>query len=102
MYTPPPDSPSRPPFSQSTFVQQPTWTGIFVSYGMMAALPLVLWVVSRPLAGAVVLSTMVGLFIATRYAYRLVRCFYECQEFVFDLTENVRITVAQVPANDPN
>lgn len=77
-----------------------TWERVLVSYAMMAAIPLLLWVVSRPLAGTVVLASAGGLLVGARRASRLVRCFHRCRGFAFDLGERVRITVAPVPCDD--
>lgn len=79
-----------------------TWQTVLVSYTMLAAIPLLLWVVSYPLVGSAVLAAVVGLFIVARRASELVRCFYECQRFTFDLGRTVQITVTRCTVDDPN
>lgn len=88
----PPLDPRERPLAESL-----TWQSIAVSYALMAVIPLLLWAVSRPLAGSVLLVGAASLFIGGRRAYRLRRCFYDCQEFTFDVLGRARITVAQIP-----
>jgi len=96
MSRPPLDPRDRPP------IESPTWQSVLLSYGLVAVIPLLLWVVSQPVAGIVTLGGIAGLFIGGRRAYRLIRCFYNCQEFTFDLLGRARITVAQIPATEAN
>ncbi len=74
---------------------EPTLQSILAAYAVVAAFPLLLWVISNPLAGAVTVLTTVTLITGARRAVVLVRCFYECQGFTVDLGGKVRITVAQ-------
>ncbi|WP_433630187.1 hypothetical protein [Halomicrococcus sp. NG-SE-24] len=69
---------------------------------MVAAIPLLLWVVSQPLVGSVTLAAVVGLLVGGRRAYRLTRCFYDCQGFTFDLGGKAQITVTQIPIDEAN
>lgn len=80
---------------------RPTWTHILASYAMAAAIPLLLWVASQPLAGTAALASAAGLVVVARRARELIRCFHECRGFAFDLGENVRITVSQIADDDP-
>lgn len=96
MFRPPLDPRDRP------LVEQPTWRSVLVSYAVVAAIPLLLWVVSRPLAGTVTLGAVAGLIVGGRRAYGLTRCFYDCQGFTFDLVGKAQITVARIPADEPN
>lgn len=95
MFRPPIDPRDRP------LVEPPTWRSIVVSYALVAVVLLLLWVVSYPRAGAVILAGIAGLFIGGRRAYRLIRCCYNCEEFSFDLFGRARITVSQTSANEP-
>lgn len=96
MIAPPLDPRDRP------HIEQPTWRSILVSYALVAAFPLLLWGISQPLAGAVTLATLAGLFVGGRGVYKLTRCFYVCQEFTVDLGRTARITVAQIPTDEAN
>jgi hypothetical protein len=69
---------------------------------MVIAIPFVIWIVSQPLTGIVVLTAIVALFTGTRRAYRLARCFYDCEAFAFDVGGKARITVTQLSAEDAN
>ncbi|QLG29170.1 hypothetical protein HUG10_17260 [Halorarum halophilum] len=73
-----------------------------MSYATIAAIPILLWVGSQPLAGAAMLAAVVGLLVGVRRAHRLVRCVHECRALTFDLGGEVRITVAQHPTDDPS
>jgi len=94
MYKPPRDPRDRP------LIEQPTWQRVFVSYAMIAVIFLLIWGVSQPRAGVVVLAAIVGLFIGGRRAYRLTRHFYDCREFTFELGGKIKITVTQLPTGD--
>lgn len=75
--------------------KQPTWGNVLAAYALMAAVLLLLWAVSNPLAGAIALAAIVGLSVGARRAVRLIRCFQDCREFAVDLVGNVRITVTR-------
>jgi hypothetical protein len=94
MIRPPLDPRDRP------LVDRPTWQSVVASYALVAAIPFLLWLVSSPVAGTVTLAAIAGLFVGGRRAHRLVRCFYDCQQFTVDLLGRARITVAQTPANE--
>jgi hypothetical protein len=79
MYQPPPDS-RLPPDRID-----PTWSEILLCYALLAAVPLVLWAASDPLAGAAVFVTTVGLVAGGRHTVRLVRCLRRCGGFTVDL-----------------
>lgn len=91
----PPHDPHDPPR-----ITNPTWWSILVSYALVAAIPLLLWAITNPLAGTVSLVGVAGLIIGGRHAYRLRRCFYQCQELTFRLGETAQITVTQLPTDD--
>ncbi|WP_157971746.1 hypothetical protein [Halorussus litoreus] len=95
---------SRPPLDPQDRIalRNPTWRNVLVSYAMVLAVPIALWAVSEPLAGAVVVATLAGLAVATRRAYGLVRCFRQCRGFAFDLGETARITVTQTSSDEVN
>lgn len=67
---------------------------------MVLAVPLLLWVISQPLAGAVVLSSGIGLLVGVRRASRLIRCFSDCDGFAFDLGGRIRISIRQPHVDD--
>lgn len=91
MFRPPHDPQDRP------LIETPTWRSVFVSYALMAVLPLLLWIVSQPVAGTVTVAGIASLLIAGKRAYRLNRCFYHCQKFTFNLFGKARITVTHIP-----
>lgn len=80
----------------------PTWRSILVSYALVAAIPLLLWAISNPFAATVSLVGVAGLLIGGHHAYKLRRCFYQCQELRFRLGETAQITVAQLPTDETN
>lgn len=94
----------RPPLKprERPLIDQPTWQSIVVSYALVAVIPLLLWVVSYPRTGTVTLAGIAGLLIGGQRAYRLIRCFYDCQGFTFDLLGRARITVTQIPTTEAN
>ena len=94
MYRPPSDPRDRPR------IERPTWQQVLLSYAMVAALPVLLWVASEPLVGTAAIATAGGLFVGGRRAHALVRCFDDCEEFAFDLGGRARVTVRQLPADE--
>ena len=94
----------RPPHDPQDLprITNPTWRSILVSYVLIAAVPLLLWVISNPLAGTITLVGVTALVIGGRHAYKLRRCFYHCQELTFRLGETAQITVTQLPTDDAN
>jgi hypothetical protein len=91
----PPDAPTRP------LDERLTWRSILVSYAMMAAVPLLLWVAGRPLLRVTAVAAVVGAFAVARRGAALRRCFYECGGFAFDLGGSVRVTISRPRADDP-
>lgn len=89
MYRPPSDPRGHPA------LDRPRWRSLLAGYASVAAFFLSLWVVSHPLAGAVVLATVVGSVVGARRASELARCFHDCGGFSFDLGGRLRITVTQ-------
>lgn len=89
MTRPPSDRPDRP----ARF--DPTWDDVLVSYGMMAAIPLLLWVVSRPVVGALSLAVGAGVVVGARRAYRLARSVRACRTVTADLGRRVHVTVTR-------
>ncbi|WP_435180092.1 hypothetical protein [Halorussus sp. AFM4] len=94
----------RPPLDprDSPLVDQPTWRSVAASYLLAAAIPIVLWIATRPIAGLVTVAAVAGLIVGARRAYRLRRCFRDCRGFAFDLGGRARITVSRIPADEPN
>ena len=74
-------------------MEEPAWQRIAVAYAMAAATPLLLWVTSRPVAGAATLTAGAALVVAGRRGYALARCLHECRRITFDLGGRTRITV---------
>lgn len=93
MYRPPSDPRDHPAFDR------PRRWSLLTGYALVAAFFLSLWVVSHPLAGAVVLAAIVGSFVGVRRASELARCFHDCGGFSFDLGGRVRITIARTDAD---
>ncbi|NHN61207.1 MULTISPECIES: hypothetical protein [Halorussus] len=93
MFTPPPSPRDRPALDRLT------WTRVLVSYAVIAAIPFALWVVSRPMAGAVALASLAGLVVGARRVHALHQCFRDCRGFAFDLAGRVRVTITP-PADD--
>lgn len=73
----------------------PTWQSLLVSYALVAAILPVLWFVSYPVFGSIVVVTAVGIGVALRRAWRLRRCFHHCGGFSLDLAGRMRIAVTQ-------
>ncbi|WP_458208000.1 hypothetical protein [Haladaptatus sp. NG-SE-30] len=94
MFRPPLDPRDRP------LIEHPTWRSVLVSYTLVAAIPILLWVVSQPLTGIVALASIAGLLTGGRRAYRLTRCFYDCQGFTFSVGGKAQITVSQIPTDE--
>jgi len=74
-------------------MEEPTWQRIAVAYAMAAAIPLLLWVASRPVVGAATLTAGAALVVAARRGYALARCLRECRLITFDLGGRTRVTV---------
>lgn len=92
----------RPPLAPRTRLTpvEPTWRSILASCATIAAVPVLLWLANRPLAGAVALAVVAGLAVGAGRARRLAHCLGECRGIAFDLVGNVRITVTWSPADD--
>ena len=87
---------SRPPNGPRIRpITEPTWQRIAADYAMVAAIPLLLWVVSHPVAGAATLTISAALVVAGRRAYALTRCLRECRQVTFQPGGRTRITVAR-------
>lgn len=69
---------------------------------MMAVIPLLLWVVSQPLVGTLILALIVGGIVGVRRAIGLSRCLAECRQFTVALGRNHQITVSQRCACETN
>lgn len=89
MYVPPIDPRDDP------LTDRPASRGILVIYAALFAFPVLLWIVSQPLVGGVVLVTVVGSAIGVRRAARLARCFYDCGGVAFDLAGRVRVSLTR-------
>lgn len=78
-----------------------TWDKVLASYGLIAAIALVLWAVSNPLAGSLAFGTIAGLLYGARRTAPLVRCFYNCRRLAFDVGDRARITIERPPVDEP-
>ena len=74
---------------------EPTWQHIAAGCAIAAAIPLLLWVVSHPVAGAATLTTGAALTVAGRRAYALTRRLRECWQVTFQPGRRTRITIAR-------
>ena len=94
MQRPPPDPRfrSRP--------KTPTWRSVIAAYAVVAALPVLFWAVSNPLAGGVGLAAALALRATARRGAKLRRCLRDCEGFAVDLGESVRVTVTRPPADE--
>jgi len=90
MHKPPSDPRHR------SALRAPSWGDVVAAYAFVAAVVALFWVVTYPLAAAVVLAVVAGGG-GVRYAVRLVRCVRDCRAVVFDLGERVRISVTGIP-----
>ena len=70
-----------------------------MSYALVALIFPILWFVSNPILGSVLVVIAVGVGIALRRAWRLRRCFYDCGSFSLDLADRVWIAVTQPDAD---
>jgi len=93
----------RPPLvpRQHRIDEKPTLRGVLASLVVVAAIPLLFWTATHPLAGAVTLAAVVGLAIVVLRALRLLRCLVECGGFAVDLGDAVRIRVTRPEACGP-
>jgi len=82
----PPDPRYRPP------PDEPTWGSILIVFAMIAAVPMLLWIASTPLAG-VLLAAFAGLLVGARRVVGLTRCAPTCRQLTVDLGSTVQITV---------
>jgi hypothetical protein len=71
------------------------WREILTGYGVVLAVPLVLFAISQPLVAAVLAASLVGAAVLGRRTLALARCYERCGGFSFEFGERVRITIAQ-------
>jgi hypothetical protein len=91
----------QPPLGPRPGATEPTWRTLLVRYAVVAAVPILLWAVSQPVASLLALGGIAAIGIAARRGYGLVRCFYDCEAMVFDLGGKARITISQAPTDEP-
>lgn len=94
---------NRPPLDTRDRPERksPTWGGVVVSYALVAAIPMLLWVVSSPVAGVAALAGAGALLVAGRHSYRLLRCYRECEAMTVALLGRARITITQMEDGEP-
>ncbi|NHN40714.1 hypothetical protein G9C85_03565 [Halorubellus sp. JP-L1] len=78
--------------------RNPTWRGVLVAYGLLAAVPASLWLLTHPLLGAVAVAAFGGLSVASHRTLELYRCVQTCGGFALDLGDSVQICVGQPAA----
>lgn len=93
MYVPPIDP--RDP-TEST---QPTWQNVAISYALLGAVLLSLWVISNPVAGTAALTAFAVVAVGGHRTVGLVRCLRDCGAFAFDPVGDVRVTVSRRSAD---
>lgn len=93
-------SPTDPP-DRLTY-RRVTWNDVAVTFALLAAIPLLFWAASDPLAAGVALAAVATATVAARRARRLARCVRACCGLAVDLPGTVRVTVAWEPDCDPN
>jgi len=83
----------------------PAWRELLASYALVAAVPVALWVVSRPLLGAVTIVSLVasfgGLVVGARRLAELRRRLPDCGGLTVDVGETIQVTVTRGPAGEP-
>lgn len=89
MYRPPRDPRTTPP------PDRVGWREILTGYGLVLAVPFVLFASSQPLVAGVLAASLVGVAVLTRRLLALARCYDRCGGFSLEFGERVRITVAQ-------
>lgn len=67
---------------------------------MVAAIPVLLWLVSNPLSGVATALAVAGVAAGTRKAATLVRYCEECRRVAFDVGGTATITVTGRPVDD--
>lgn len=80
--------------------KNPTWRNIVAAYAVVAAVPVLFWVASNPLAGGVGIAAALALRAGARRGAKLRRCLRDCEGFAVDLGERLRVTVTRPPANE--
>lgn len=93
MYRPPPEDRAR------LVPEEPSWQRVVESYALVAAFFLVLWAVSNPLVGTVVIITLAGASLVAPRAIGLVRCLSRCREITVQLGRRFRITIVRGPVD---
>lgn len=77
-----------------------TWAQIVLGYTLVAAVPLLLWTLSSPLLGGVVVLAHAGLFVAGHRGLGLKRCLDTCGEFAFSIAGRVCVSISR-PTDSP-
>lgn len=95
MYEPPLDP------RDSAATTTPTWKAIVARYAFVAAFPVLLWAVSNPVFAVLAGGGVAASYLGARHGYRLARCFRDCKAMTVDVAGTARITVRQVPSDDP-
>lgn len=92
--------PTRDPTDSGTY-RTVSWKNVLSSYALVAAIPVLLWAISDPLAAVLAATAVATAVVATGYARRLARCVDQCRGFAFDLPRAGRVTVCWTEACDP-
>lgn len=78
---------------------EPTWRGIVVAYGTMAAVLVLFAFASYPLLVAATIVATGGLYVASRRSLELYRCVRTCGGFAFDVGDRLQVCVTRPAAN---
>ena len=88
-HRPPSEARDRPAY------RQPTWRNILVSYAMLAAIPVLLWVSVQPLTRLSLVGVLVAGALVARRLHALASCLAECRALAFDLGGAVTVTISR-------
>lgn len=82
--------------------EDPSRRDLLVTYALLAAVPLSLWAVAHPTAGALAVATVAGLVTVGRRAAAVARCLATCRQLTFDLAGDIRVTVTRGGPCEPS
>lgn len=89
MYEPPPDP------RDHRASEEPTWRAVLGRFAALAAVPLLLLLVSRPMIGSVGIVAVAVVGVCLWRGVRLARCFVQCGGFAVDVGGRVQICVVR-------
>jgi hypothetical protein len=68
---------------------------VLLSYAVVGAVTVVLWVLSDPVAGLLVLASLAGLVVGLRRAAVLVRCLRTCGGFTVEVPGGIQVCISR-------